>query len=74
MARMHADLHSRTGADMPALREKLKTGIENMDAVDDYIRERALERLARLPDGDSICHGDFHPDNIIMSESGPVNN
>ena len=72
MARMHADLHSRTGADMPALREKLRTGVENASQVEDDIRKLALERLARLPDGDSICHGDFHPDNVIMSKSGPV--
>lgn len=72
MARMHVDLHSRTGADLPALREKLRKGIEKASQVEDDIRELALERLAGVPDGNSICHGDFHPDNIIMSKSGPV--
>ena len=72
MARMHADLHSKTGADMPALRERLADGVENACEVSDQVRKRALELLSRLPDGESICHGDFHPDNIIMSRPGPV--
>ncbi|MDF2523362.1 MAG: aminoglycoside phosphotransferase [Clostridiales bacterium] len=28
--------------------------------------------LSELPDGMSICHYDFHPDNIIISSKGPV--
>ncbi len=72
MARMHADLHSKSGADMPALREKLGSGVESASEVPEHIRDNALRILTDLPDGDSICHGDFHPDNIIMSRSGPV--
>ena len=72
MARMHADLHSKTGAEMPVLREKLANGVDLACEIADDIREKALRILADLPDGESICHGDFHPDNIIMSNSGPV--
>ena len=25
-----------------------------------------------MPDGDRLCHGDFHPGNILMSSRGPV--
>ena len=28
--------------------------------------------MESLPDGDRICHGDFHPDNLIMTKAGPV--
>ena len=72
MARMHVELHCKTGAEMPILRDKLARGVENASEVAEHIREQALECLAGLPDGDSICHGDFHPDNIIMTKSGPV--
>ncbi len=72
MARMHADMHSKTSEQMPDLRDKLRNGVENAEEVSEEVRERALERLAGLPDGDAICHGDFHPDNIMMSKSGPV--
>ncbi|MBP2115043.1 phosphotransferase [Paenibacillus silagei] len=29
-------------------------------------KTQILYRLARLPDGEKLCHGDFHPDNILM--------
>ena len=72
MARMHADMHSRLGGDIPDLRDRLKRGIEENEIVEEGLRSLALERLVSLPDGDSICHGDFHPDNIMMSDKGPV--
>ncbi len=72
MAQIHADMHSKTSAEMPDLREKLRSGVENADEVSDEIRSLALERLARLPDGNSICHGDLHLNNVLMSKAGPV--
>jgi len=35
-------------------------------------RRTALRELNRLPTGGFLCHGDFHPDNVIWSERGPV--
>ncbi len=35
-------------------------------------RDEARELLARLPTGDALCHGDFHPANIVLTERGPV--
>ena len=72
MARLQADVHSRRGADIPALPARLLDGIQQAPGVSDSVKERALERVESLPDGDSICHGDFHPDNIIMSRGKPV--
>jgi aminoglycoside phosphotransferase (APT) family kinase protein len=25
-----------------------------------------------LPEGDALCHGDFHPENVIFTARGPV--
>jgi len=46
------------------------TGIADEGSAE--LKEQALEALERLPDGDALCHGDFHPDNILMSPRGPV--
>jgi thiamine kinase len=35
-------------------------------------RSQALERLNQLPDGDALCHGDYHPDNVLMTRNGPI--
>ncbi len=72
MARLQAEMHSKTYGDIPKTLDQLKFGVEENSDVDDETKSLALERLGSLPDGASICHGDFHPDNIIMSKSGPV--
>jgi len=46
--------------------------IERALSVPDMIKESALKVLETLPDDDFLCHGDFHPDQIIMSKKGPI--
>ena len=72
MARLHAEVHSKIGAYIPDLRDRLRGRIEESEVVEDDLKSAALERLESLPDGDSICHGDFHPDNLIMTKTGPA--
>ena len=36
------------------------------------MKKCALKVLERLPDDKFLCHGDFHPDQIIMSPKGPI--
>jgi len=38
----------------------------------DEQKNKMIEEMYKLPDGDSLCHGDLHPGNIIMSTGGPV--
>lgn len=35
-------------------------------------RTRTLELLKSLPDGNGICHGDFHPQNVIVNSADEV--
>ncbi|MFL7794515.1 MAG: phosphotransferase family protein [Anaerolineae bacterium] len=36
------------------------------------MKEQVLRTLDRLLDGDVVCHGDYHPDNVIISSRGSV--
>jgi len=36
------------------------------------LRAAVTARLLALPDGSAVCHGDFHPDNVILTREGPV--
>jgi aminoglycoside phosphotransferase (APT) family kinase protein len=38
--------------------------------VPEPLRDAVLRRLERLPEGDRLCHGDFHPANVLRSASG----
>jgi aminoglycoside phosphotransferase (APT) family kinase protein len=46
--------------------------IEGEASIPEPLRATALAELVRLPDGDALCHGDFHPDNILLCPEGPA--
>ena len=44
MARLHAEVHSRRGGDIPDLRDRLRPGIEESEVVEEDLKAMALER------------------------------
>lgn len=74
MADMHFQLHqSSVQSTLPDLKLKLERKLQNAGALSSPLRKRLMERLAVFPEGDRICHGDFHPGNIMLDgEDGKV--
>lgn len=72
MARVHADLHTHSGASLPSYKDWLAYNINRARPLNDIQRTALLARLDALPDGDTICHGDVHPDNILMPDENGV--
>jgi Ser/Thr protein kinase RdoA (MazF antagonist) len=70
---VHAQLHG-TGVSsrLPPLRATIWSRIESSTRVPDDLARFALGILNELPDGDNLCHGDFHPANILMAGDTPV--
>ncbi len=71
-AEIQVRMHNCVRPELPSGRESLEWSIKQAPSLDDELRACALERLAGLPDGQAVCHGDFHPDNVVMSHRGPV--
>lgn len=73
MAELHAEMHTRLApADLPSLHERLAEKIQQAGSLADDLRAKALGRLAGMPPGERLCHGDFHPGNILMTGGGEV--
>jgi aminoglycoside phosphotransferase (APT) family kinase protein len=72
LAEVHAGIHALAAPSFPLQRAYLKRQIGRATGLSERMRSAALERLAALPDGDRLCHGDFHPDNVVLTTSGPV--
>ncbi len=72
MAELHANMHARHPSGLPAQRERLQQKIQAARPLPDVLKQAALDALAQLPDDNVLCHGDFHPDNIVLSARGPV--
>jgi uncharacterized protein (TIGR02172 family) len=74
--RVFTDLHLAMSrqriSGLPSQREELARRIHEAPAVPEAVRAQALERLDELPDGDALCHGDYHPDNVLMTRNGPI--
>jgi Ser/Thr protein kinase RdoA (MazF antagonist) len=76
-ARMCGNVHARMhqcrveGDDLPTLRSRLERQLLS-PLVPPELAELARKRLEGLPDGDVLCHYDFHPANVMRSPEGPV--
>ena len=44
---------------------------ENNTTLSEKEQEFYHEKVSRLPDDSQLCHGDFHPGNIILTAKGP---
>ncbi len=72
LAKLQAAMHSRTAPELPSQRRRLERRIQAAKPLPPDLKDAALRALARLPDADVICHGDFHPDNVLMTARGSV--
>ena len=65
MARLQIAIHSHPGTHLGSLKTRLAANIGRAAMPDEALRRRLLDGLAALPEGDRLCHGDFHPWNIL---------
>jgi aminoglycoside phosphotransferase (APT) family kinase protein len=72
MAELHARMHACRPSGLPAQRLRLQEKIQAARPLPEALKQAALSALAQLPDDSVLCHGDYHPDNIVLSTHGPA--
>ena len=68
MAELNVKVHRCTTRGLPSLKDRLESRIYKSSEIPSDIKEPVLKILLDLPSGEAICHGDFHPRNIIMTK------
>jgi len=72
MAKLHLQMHAIAALpETPSVHEKLGSQMQSKRVPSD-LSGAGLSLLEQLPTGDRVCHGDFHPDNIMISDGGAI--
>lgn len=69
LARLHYKLHQTQNHHLATQKNLLKRNINYTPALDMQKKTIILRYLDGLDEGDAVCHGDFHPDNILIANN-----
>jgi len=71
LAELHCAVHETTTFDtqtLPSQREWMGNNVQDSTELPADLKGQVLALLDQLPDGDALCHGDFHPGNVLLKE------
>ena len=68
LAELQVAMHARpvTAEGLSTMKERLARKMERAVSLPQDVHAAALEVLQTLPDGDRLCHGDYHFENILV--------
>ena len=72
LAELQAGIHQKFIPGLPTYKDRLHYDISKSPQLTDALRTKAIALLDTLPDARNICHGDYHPGNVLLTRNGPV--
>lgn len=72
LAELQVDMHAHTASELPPQRRQLQRRIQSAPGLALEIKEAILTDLNQRPEDSVFCHGDLHPDNILITAKQPV--
>lgn len=72
LAVLQYGIHQKKPQGLPPFKKMLERNIRQAEPLTDTEKQTVLGILEKLPDGDRLCHADFHPDNILLGKGKPV--
>lgn len=72
LAELHVKINQQLVQGLPPYKDRLCYDIRNSHQLSDELREKVLAMIGDLPAGKYLCHGDYHPGNVLITANGPV--
>ena len=72
LAQLQARIHAHQAHEFRSLKLRLATNIARAKLLEEPRKQLLLGRLADMPEGDRLCHGDFHPINVLGEAAQPL--
>jgi len=72
LAKLQVQVNRVSIPGLPSYKSGLEEAIRHAPHLPNDLRDRALSSLENLPDGQNLCHGDFHPGNVLLTGQGPI--
>ena len=72
LAELHTRIHKLQVTGLVSVRAQLKATIGSVGQLTRPQKEAIIQKLDQLPDGNTLCHFDFHPDQVILTSKGPL--
>ncbi|MHB8131337.1 MAG: phosphotransferase family protein [Mobilitalea sp.] len=72
VAAIHYQIHQCKIQGLPKQKETFEWNIRHTELLAEDTKQKILILLSKLPEGEVLCHGDFHPGNIIVDANKEV--
>jgi uncharacterized protein (TIGR02172 family) len=72
LAKLQVKINQQSITGLPPYKEGLRHAIRKTSHLSEDLRTKTLALLDTLPDGQWLCHGDYHPGNVILTKDGPI--
>lgn len=68
LAHYHFGIHKPVNDTLYSVKDKLLEDLNSVNLLSEEYKETIQKYLGELPDGNMLCHFDFHPGNIMIAE------
>lgn len=72
MVDIQLQIHSHSISEVAKLKDNLRADIEGLEVIDHIKKYELLTRLDTTPKHNKLCHGNFGPENIIVTDDEQV--
>ena len=71
MSKLHNKIHKIDIPNLPSVHEYLRKDIEYTNDLSNELKKNIINYLNTLETDTKLCHFDFHPDQIMLTNNGP---